>query len=694
MSIKRLTKSVGLEKPCVELTTYAGVCLTEFMRLIYFSRLDIQNRFKLDSVFNRTVLLAWFHMYAKDAVKISPWSWPKVDWNLLHTPCIEIEQSSMHRLNRMQVATWLASSFAKEDIDLSKPDDQLRVEAIIAACADKPEKVVSLIPSKVALRFAGDVDRRFRNKNEFCTLPIPVCNFFSSIWAVRKDIQNVFSSHKLESCAALVLWFLNHGRKELDLSSIKIPALDQRYLLEASPCLIDSGAAIPRVLHEIWCSSYEMQSVYDIQAEDGKQSLLDWFKERGVCEYGLEWLFADSVSLVEKADRPVSKSGLDMRSADRSAAPELQFGINVIGNAQGAFGMSQHAIMTALAVQAVDVPCALVDLHSQAPAEQGEAFKFGCNVARGCSYNINIAAFVPGMLAHEFAAVGLKHLDASYNIFYGNWEYKQFPYGHAAVIESFDEAWGTSAFTVNALESAVSKPVSHVPLCVKLPEIRSYARDYFNLPPRSFLFLHTFDFHAGILRKNPIACVRAFMEAFPESNKSVCLVIKAKSVHDSIKEDYQEWLKLLELAESDRRIIVMDKKLDRHEMTGLVNLADAFISLHRAEGFGFAIAEAMLLAKPVIATNYSGSTDFTLLNNSCPVDYQLIALPEIMRNRLGVEAHWAEADISQAAWHMRRLVSDEKYGSGIGRNAKDLISTKYSPAAVGAIIKERLSGLG
>src|SRR6185437_13814677 len=118
-------------------------------------------------------------------------------------------------------------------------------------------------------------------------------------------------------------------------------------------------------------------------------------------------------------------------------------------------------------------------------------------------------------------------------------------------------------------------------------------------------------------------------------------------------EDFH-WKELLAEAQSDPRIGILDKRLVREEVLALNSVCDAFVSLHRSEGFGFNLAESMLLGKPVIATNYSGSREFAREGTACVVDYKLVPVQEGSYLFFSDQV-WAEPDIEHAAVLMRRL---------------------------------------
>jgi hypothetical protein len=291
-----------LGSPRPELTTYAGVYFTEFMRLIYLSRTDLQKRFSIDEIFNRTVLLTWYYIYASKDIKLFADDLPKPQWELLSGKCDETNMCEGHFLTKMQAVSWLASPLTKDCFDLNKLDDRLSIELLVSMAITKPEGVKSILPSARALAFADEIDPQFKSD-----LPIPVFRLISSIWKARKDIQNVFPGNSRENIAALVLWFLNHGIKELDISGLNLNILSREYLLSQSPNLhSQTEIIIPRVAHQIWFSNNEIQSRYDLHSIDGITDFLFWFNNNGITDYGLQWLYDQTQTESNALTPPIS----------------------------------------------------------------------------------------------------------------------------------------------------------------------------------------------------------------------------------------------------------------------------------------------------------------------------------------------------------------------------------------------------
>lgn len=164
-----------------------------------------------------------------------------------------------------------------------------------------------------------------------------------------------------------------------------------------------------------------------------------------------------------------------------------------------------------------------------------------------------------------------------------------------------------------------------MPLVVSVDRLNRCSRSHFGLPAKPFLYLYIFDFNSHLERKNPQAAILAFQAAFPnKSDDELGLVLK---VMNSKQED-AEWLQFVAQCKLDPRIVLINQTMDRGEILGLIEVCDAYVSPHRAEGFGRTLAEAMLLGKPLVATNFSGNASFMHPEYTLPVNYELRPLSE------------------------------------------------------------------
>ena len=246
----------------------------------------------------------------------------------------------------------------------------------------------------------------------------------------------------------------------------------------------------------------------------------------------------------------------------------------------------------------------------------------------------------------------------------------------------------TSAFCAEAIARISPVPVVKFtyPVTLATEAIRP-DRAHFGIPTSAFAFVFSFDFHSFVERKNPFAVARAFKKAFGE-RKDVVLVFK------SINGDqYPEQLAEMREAAAGCSVVVLDGYFSRDETLSLFASCDALVSLHRAEGLGLGMAEAMALGKPVVATAYSGNMDFMDVNNSLPVRYELVPLKESYGPYLKGNL-WAEPDVEHAAQQLRYLVDNPTEATAIGARAARHIREKHNPTVTAKQITTRLKRLG
>ena len=194
-----------------------------------------------------------------------------------------------------------------------------------------------------------------------------------------------------------------------------------------------------------------------------------------------------------------------------------------------------------------------------------------------------------------------------------------------------------------------------------------------------------FDGNSWLSRKNPLACVQAFQKAFGNSSRGVSLVIKAMNVSQS----GVLWDKLISLIGNDSRIIVINQMLSKQDLINLVSSCDCFVSLHRSEGFGRNIAEAMLLGIPVIVSNFSGNTDFCNEESSFLVNGEKVPLKPV--DYLFYEnQYWFEADIKEAALQMQLVLESSDLRGKIVNNAIRYMENNHSLEVVKPIYQQAL----
>jgi glycosyltransferase involved in cell wall biosynthesis len=247
--------------------------------------------------------------------------------------------------------------------------------------------------------------------------------------------------------------------------------------------------------------------------------------------------------------------------------------------------------------------------------------------------------------------------------------------------------WAATQFIKDAVSAKSPVPVVCIPPVVRLSDTRRFSKRELGLPEDRYLFLAMFDSQSMLPRKNPLGVLRAFKQAFP-NDTSVALVMKFNNP-DSEQSGLQ---RMREEAAGQENVFVLDRVMDRDKVDSLIKLSDCFVSLHRSEGFGLGPAEAMSVGKPAIMTNWSGNTDYMTPDNCISIDYELVKLGEDF-GPYKAHQYWAEPDLEQASYWMKRIATEVELASRIGRQAQETIDSRYSPEAVGRKIKERLESI-
>lgn len=250
---------------------------------------------------------------------------------------------------------------------------------------------------------------------------------------------------------------------------------------------------------------------------------------------------------------------------------------------------------------------------------------------------------------------------------YWAWEMPQVPPEWHPALSCVTEVWVPSRFTAAALEPLLPGRVRVVPppLSVVPPRPSALGRAAFDLPPDAVVVLVSFNLASSFCRKNPFAAVAAFHAAFGDRPDRI-LVLKV-SHPDHAPEDFA---RLAHLADTPN-IRLETRVLPPADSHALTACADIVMSLHRGEGFGLVMAEAMLLGKPVIATGWSGNTDFMNASNAALVGYRLVPARD---DRSVYRGLWAEPDVAEAVIRLRDLADNPDLRRDLGERAR--ISTR------------------
>ena len=302
-------------------------------------------------------------------------------------------------------------------------------------------------------------------------------------------------------------------------------------------------------------------------------------------------------------------------------------------------------------------------------------------------YDINVAYFATDQLPYYYEELKAQVDSGSYNILRTYWELPEAPSQWRTLLARIDELWVPNSFVQNAFRSIFDGVISVIPPIVSVEFAVLYDRKHFGLDENTFYFMFSFDFYSSAARKNPLGVVQAFGYAFPEQQREVGLIIKAIGPGESDPTAFQQ---LNNVTKIDNRIKLLTGPMLRDEMLSLISVSDCYVSLHRSEGFGAGMAEAMALEKPVIGTDFSGNIEFLTQKTGFPVRY---ALRKLMPGEYahGDGQSWAEPDLEEAIRHMRGVVNDRGEAARRAERGKLYMEAHHSADAVAEKIRVRIA---
>jgi len=372
------------------------------------------------------------------------------------------------------------------------------------------------------------------------------------------------------------------------------------------------------------------------------------------------------------------------------STPALPLGVNLAGYLDATLGIGEAARHVGTALRAAGVAVAPVVLECAAAREPGLA------VSEQPVHPITIACVNPaGMVGARDqcpAAFEDRHVIGLWW-----WEVGTLPQRWLRAFDLVDEVWAGSRFVADALAAVSPVPVVHVALPVPEPAAAPAGRPQLGLPD-GFQFGFVYDYASVAARKNPLGLIDAFGRAFGPDVADVGLVLKTRGGGggggggggDDAAAAAVDHHAVLETAAHDPRITVIDRTMSAEEKNALIRELDCYVSLHRSEGFGLTLAEAMLLGTPLIATDYGGSRDFVSAFNALLVDHRPVAIgPGHEPYPAGAE--WAEPDLDHAAARMREAYEQRDALRTRAARARTDVLGRHAPHVAGRAMADRLA---
>jgi glycosyltransferase involved in cell wall biosynthesis len=362
---------------------------------------------------------------------------------------------------------------------------------------------------------------------------------------------------------------------------------------------------------------------------------------------------------------------------------EPRWGVNVAGFFTSELGVGEAARLLIAGLDAGGVPALPIQGNLLPSSRQGSDFAY--SLPDEAAYPINIVCINGDGIPVFAREAGGSFFKDRYTIALWWWEVGEPPSSWREAYRFIDEVWVGSQHIYDAIASSSPVPVVRVTLPVIAPELAHRTRSQLGLPEDGFLFLYMHDYHSVAARKNPLGLIEAFKRAFAPG-------AGAKLVLKSINAELwpQEHERIRQAAGGHPDVELLDAYVSATEKNAMIAHCDCYVSLHRAEGFGLTVAEAMLLGKPVIATRFGGTLEFMNDANSYLVSWEPVLVGE-GAYPYPPQGTWAEPDLNEAADLMRRVRAEPAQAAARGERARLDLLEQHSPMAAGRAMARRLS---
>jgi glycosyltransferase involved in cell wall biosynthesis len=362
----------------------------------------------------------------------------------------------------------------------------------------------------------------------------------------------------------------------------------------------------------------------------------------------------------------------------RHAGPE---GLSVIGWATAPTGVGEACRGTLAALDRSDLSWSLWTLDGRADGAPGATAD---GEAQGLPYDVLLFHVNADMMETVQSRIPRALQLGRHRIGYWFWELSHFPLALSHAFRCVDEVWAPTRFCEEAYRAVSPVEVRWMPPCVTPTRAEPADREALGVKPGEFLFFHAFDALSVPERKNPAGLIAAFARMARMGGRPARLLLKVNHAEadPALVEDLHRRAEGLP-------VTLMAGTLSRESQNGLLAACDAYVALHRSEGLGLPLIEAMYLGKPVIATGYGGVTDFLDDGTGLVVSHRLIAL-EKPQGPYPAGAVWAEPDPGHAATLMRALANAPESAAARIEAARRRVWDLYSPEAAAERLRREL----
>ena len=420
-----------------------------------------------------------------------------------------------------------------------------------------------------------------------------------------------------------------------------------------------------------------LQFLFDLNTDEGSRGLANWYVDAVGSDWNLDdRLLAPVIERLSKKPVPIAPPSQGGGRSD----------ISLIGYLRATSGVGQmaRASLRTLATLPYTIEGHDIALRVGGARTNLEYQSLETEYVSGRVQIFNINADQVTDVIHH---IGVARWEDAYKIAVPFWELDKFPAQFAEDLAEFDELWATSHH-VHALlyRQFRDKPVYYMPPDLTPARPSNRTRASFGLVTGEFIVFFAFDFLSQVERKNPHGAYEAFRRAFPRGGTAKARFVLKTLNAQYAPPDYALWRDKLH---DDPDVCVIDETLSHDDMLALIGCANVVLSLHRGEGLGLLIADAIGQIVPIVSTDWSGTTDLIDQNSGYPVSYQLVPTPPSAYPY--VDGHrWAEPDLDHAAWQLQSVYQNPVLARKKARLARANLVMSFGPGRASSAMSQRL----
>jgi glycosyltransferase involved in cell wall biosynthesis len=475
-------------------------------------------------------------------------------------------------------------------------------------------------------------------------------------WVTTTELRDNFDIDNDYGRAYVVIFWLMNMREDLNLDELYI---DYFFSNHHDFNFSNHSFSLSNLHVMFWLVRKDLQQAFDI------------YSSQGEIERYLEWFLSNAEEGIAKI-HPVKTLPLP--------------GVNLIGMPRAELGIGEDVRMMAASFKQLDIDFSIYEFPRQTASSLTNTSVDEC-ISEELNHTISIFCLPALEAMSAWINIDQHDFNEGYNIAYMPWELPVWPKDWLVALELFDEFWCSTEFVASSIKEITAKPVYVMPMAVELGATSSAKSAEFSVDSDVFSFLFCFDSLSFPDRKNPLCTIDAFCKAFPKGNENVELVLKVMNTAYLKPDFYREFIDMLN---RDKRIKLVEGVLTKSDLNQLYGSCDAYVSLHRSEGFGRTIAEAMLHGLPVITSDFSGNKDFCTNETSFLVGGSFVEVKPGQYHFSDGDQYWFDPDVMSAAYALRYCYDNKLERLSKANAGHEYISNNYSTKAVAEKYRERL----